>query len=85
MIIYDRTGWTVISWAGPLPQQQISTEAIVPLGRLFQDNRALLGQSPESERQVEVYNNTYRISILNGKVSMVYTFDAMTGALIPSP
>lgn len=82
LLIYDRAGWRVIPWNAPLPEHPIEIETVIPLGTVFEQNRQLLAPSPGMQRQVELLNSTYQITVTDGAATGLFTFDAINGALI---
>ncbi len=82
LLVYDKSGWNVVPWSGTLPDQKLEPDTFVPLNRLFSTNRDLIGTGAGLQRQVEVYNNTCRISVSDTKEMHVYSFNATTGVLI---
>lgn len=84
LLLYDWTGWTALPWNEELTGDRIDLEGLVSLGGILTDNQNLLAGTSATGRQVEVYNNTYYISVPAGTQSTVYAFNVSTGALIES-
>jgi len=86
--IYDASGWTDIPYSGVMPADPIILSKIVSPGRLFAMNNAgILGDSvsasPE-QRDLELKNGKYTVSITSGSTSRVMRFNATTGDAIES-
>jgi hypothetical protein len=86
-LLYDRAGWTSIPWNGVLPDQQIFPDTLYPLRSLFISNGDILAINPARagpyQRQVEVVNGTYRITLSDSVETRILAFNMTTGALIP--
>jgi hypothetical protein len=80
--IYDWRGWTSTPWTGTLHYSALNTSTLYPLTDLFNENRILLERPDGAERLVEVYNDTYKITITAGKTAKRYVFNANTGVLV---
>jgi hypothetical protein len=85
-LVYEKTGLTTIPWNGTLPPEKIDVETIVPPGRLFNQNKAVISGSPSTtipgRMDLELQRGIYTLTITSGGSSRSLTFNATTGALI---
>jgi hypothetical protein len=86
--VFDASGWTDIPYSGALPAAPIIPSDIISPGRLLTMNNALIlgdsaSASPE-QRDLDLRNGTYTISITSGSTSRVMMFNATTGDAIES-
>jgi hypothetical protein len=86
LMLYDRSGWKIMSWGGILPDKQIQLGTLTPLHNIFTRNNEMINNNSiyfgNLKRQVELMNDTYFITISDGKKTHVFTFNATSGALI---
>jgi hypothetical protein len=82
LLVYDKSGWSMIPWTGALPVERIDPDTIVPLAKLMYDNLDLLGTGAGLARQVELSDNTYTISVSDNNEMRIFLFNATTGVLI---
>ena len=84
--VYDRSGWTIISWNNAISADEIDLENVVSPEALFSQNEIqILESSPSTipaHRDIELKNGTYRITITSGRTSQILMFNATTGAAI---
>ena len=84
--VYDRSGWTIISWNNAISADEIDLENVVSPETLFSQNEIqILKSSPSTipaQRDIELKNGTYRITITFGSTSQILMFNATTGAAI---
>ena len=86
--VYDPSGWTVIPYSGTFPPAEIVPAAVMSPTQLFTINQeAILGDTlsavPE-QRDLDLRNGTYQITIASGRTSRILRFDATTGEAIES-
>jgi hypothetical protein len=84
--VYDHTGWTVIPFSGTLPSDEIVPAAVISPGRLFNENHEaifedILSAAPE-QRDLDLRNGTYRITITSGSTSRILIFNATSGEAV---
>jgi hypothetical protein len=86
MMLYDRSGWRIMSWGGILPDAPIQLGTLTPLHNIFIRNNEMINNnstpSGNFKRQVELMANTYIITTSDDKKNRVFTFNATSGALI---
>jgi hypothetical protein len=86
LLLYDRSGWKIMSWGGILPDKQIQLKTLTSLHSIFARNNDMINNNSiyfgDLKRQVELMNNTYFITISDDKKTSVFTFNATSGALI---
>jgi hypothetical protein len=84
MIVYDRSGWTIIPLTREIYAEEIALERVISPEALFNQNslRTLSGSlsTIPVRRDIELKNGTYKITILSNGLSSVLKFNATTGA-----
>jgi hypothetical protein len=84
--VYDPSGWTIITYSGTLPHEEIVPSSLMSPGRLFTINHeAILGDplstSPE-KRDLDLRNGTYKITVVSGSMSRILIFNATSGEAV---
>lgn len=86
LIVYDRSGWTTISWSGVISADEIDLDRVISPEAIFnQSSNQILGNSPSTmsaQRDIELKNGTYKITITSGSISRILMFNATTGVAI---
>ena len=84
--VYDHSGWTIIPWNYTISADQIDPDLIIPPAILFEDNKyQILGSSSPAipvQRDLELRNGTYTITITSGSTPEILMYNATTGAAI---
>jgi hypothetical protein len=84
--IYGSTGWTIIAWNYPISADQIDLDHVISPTTIFDDNKdQILGNSSPTisvQRNIELRNGTYTITINSGSTSQILRYNATTGAAI---
>ena len=87
LFIYDGKSLTVIPWIiTSLPSEEIPFDHIVSPGNLFTKNKEIILSTPSSaipeQRDLELQEGTYKLTINSGNTRRVLTFNATAGVLI---
>jgi hypothetical protein len=84
--VYDHSGWTIIPWYNAISAEEIDLDRLVSPEDLFNQNKnQILERSPSTipaQRDIELKNGTYQITITSGSTSQILMFNASTGAAI---
>jgi hypothetical protein len=84
--VYDKKGWTILTFPNTIPADEIDLGNIVSPATLFDHNKdQILGSSSSAipvQRDLELRNGTYTITITSGSTSQILMFNATTGAAI---
>jgi hypothetical protein len=88
LLVIDASGWTDIPYSGKFPEEPVIPSAIISPGRLFtMNNDLILGDSATAlaeQRDLDLRNGTYTISVTSGSTSRIMMFNATTGDAIES-
>ncbi|PKL57780.1 MAG: hypothetical protein CVV34_05730, partial [Methanomicrobiales archaeon HGW-Methanomicrobiales-5] len=84
--IYDSSGWTIIAWNNTISADEIDLDHIITPDNLFDQNTVkILKNSPSAipaQRDIELKNGTYTVTMTSGSASEILRFNAITGAAI---
>jgi hypothetical protein len=84
--VYDRSGWAVIPWTATLSGQEIDLDHVVSPAVLFNQTgmQTLIGTQSTIpvQRDIELKNGTYRLTVTSGNTSQILMFNATTGDVI---
>lgn len=85
LLVFDRSGWTIIPWNETRPLEVVDLDHISPDALFYQNKALILGSASPSgteRRDLELKNGIYTLTIVSGTSSRSITFNATTGALI---
>jgi hypothetical protein len=84
--VYDHSGWTIIAWNNSISADEIDLDHVVSPAAIFDQNKdQILESSPSTitaQRDIELRNGTYTLTITSGSTSEILMFNATTGAAI---
>ena len=84
--VYSSSGWTVIPWKNTISAEEINLDKVVsPKDLISQNEDQIPDNFPSNvpvQRDIELKNGTYSISISSGSTSEILVFNATTGAAI---
>jgi hypothetical protein len=86
LISIDKNGQKTAPWNAPLPAEEIQLTTIISPGTLFSRHRLeIIGTSllpAAGQRDLELKNGIYTLTIYSGNIKRTLMFNATTGALI---
>lgn len=86
--IYDRSGWTILPWNATISAEEIDFDKVISPNILFNKNNAsIIGSSSSTipdQRDIELKNGTYRITMTSGSTLRILIFNATSGTAIES-
>jgi len=82
--VYDHAGWTIIPWNNAISAEEINLDSVVSPAALFKQyrNQTVGSSTIPAQRDIELSNGTYKLTITSGSTSQVLMFNASTGAAI---
>jgi hypothetical protein len=86
-VTFDRGAWTEVPWNITFGTEEIVFDDLVTPAELFSRNSALIagnrGSADPIQRDLELLEGRYIVTINQGNTVKVLTFDPKTGVLIP--
>jgi hypothetical protein len=84
--VYDHSGWTIIPWNATISSGEIDLNQVVSPDVIFkQIDIQILGTSRDPQqiqRDIELRNGTYTLTVNDGSSSQIMRFNAATGVAI---
>ena len=87
LLAYGPGGWIKIPYRTSFPSEEIDVGKIVPPGRLFSQNNAVILSNPSKtvpeRRDLDLKQGIYTLTMTSDSTVRTLTFNATTGELIP--
>jgi hypothetical protein len=84
--VYDHSGWTILPWNYTISADELNLDQVIPPATLFDENKdQILGSSSSTvpvQRDLELRNGTYTITITSDGTPEIFMYNATTGAAI---
>jgi len=81
--VYDRSGWTIIPLDNDISAGEIDLDRVVSPTALFDQNKIQSSSSViPAQRDIELKNGIYKVTITSGSTSEILMFNATTGSAV---